>query len=330
MAQQNTATAFWVRAPGSGELRTTVLGDPGEGEVLVKALFSAISRGTESLVFRGGVPESLHQSMRCPFQEGSFPGPVKYGYMSVGVVEAGAGPEAAALIGRTVFCLHPHQDRYLVPAGSVVLLPSGVPPERAVLAANLETAVNGVWDGAPGVGDRVVVVGAGVVGLLAAWLCSRIPGVELTVVDPAPARAPIAEELGLQLSSDVPSAIDADLVFHASGTPEGLRSALRAAGQEATVVELSWFGDRMVPLPLGENFHPRRILLRSSQVGHIPPSRSPRWDHRRRMGLALRLLRDPVLDHLITGESAFAALPAVMERLSKHGEDTLCHRIRYP
>ncbi len=330
MADQNTSTAFWVREPGAGELREVSLREPGVGEVRVRALYSGISRGTETLVYRGAVPATQHGVMRCPFQEGDFPGPVKYGYMSVGVVEAGVGPEATALEGRTVFCLHPHQGRYVVPAASVVPLPEGLPPGRAVLAANMETAVNGVWDGAPGLGDRVVVVGAGVVGLLTAWLTRRIPGVELTVVDPNSARERPADALGLTLASAVPADMNADLVFHASGNPAGLADALSAVGQDATVVELSWFGSQTVPLPLGGPFHPRRTTLRSSQVGRIPPDRAPRWDHRRRMALALGLLQDPALDALITGESSFGDLPALMERLAASGEDTLCHRIRYP
>lgn len=330
MGMENTSRAFWVQRPGVGEIREAPLPALQEGEVRVRALYSGISRGTEGLVFRGRVPPSQHQTMRAPFQEGEFPGPVKYGYMSVGVVEAGAGPEARGLEGRTVFSLHPHQDRYVVPAAAVTPLPEGLPAERAVLAANMETALNGMWDARPGVGDRVLVVGGGVVGMLAAWLAARIPGVELLLVDPNPARGPLAEGLGVAFAGAVPAGYDADLVIHASGSPGGLAAALEAAAQEATVVELSWFGDASVPLPLGEGFHPRRLTLRSSQVGHIPPHQRPRWDHRRRTELALTLLGEPALDALITGESPFGELPAVMERLSRDGGDTLCHRIRYP
>jgi threonine dehydrogenase-like Zn-dependent dehydrogenase len=329
MAPQNTSRAFWIREPGSGEIRTGPVADPGEGEVRVRALYSGISRGTESLVFRGGVPVSQHEAMRCPFQEGAFPAPVKYGYMSVGTVER-AGSGAESLEGRPVFCLHPHQDRYVVPAAAVVPVPAGVPPSRAVLAANVETAVNGVWDAGPGVGDRVVVVGGGVVGLLVAWLCRPLPGIELTLVDPEPSREETARRLGVPWAPAVPDGVRADRVIHASGTPEGLRAALAAAGDEATVVELSWFGDRDVTLPLGEGFHARRLTLRSSQVGRVPPDRAPRWPHRRRLSLALRLLADPALDILITGESAFEELPEVMARLASEPAGALCHRIRYP
>lgn len=300
----------------------------------MRALYSAISRGTEALVFQGRVPPSQHTAMRCPFQEGQFPAPVKYGYMSVGIVEArGPGAPGDRLepeVGTTVFCLYPHQDRYVVPVGAVRPLPPGLPPARAVLAANMETAVNAVWDARPGPGDQIVVVGAGVVGLLIAWLCSRVPGTRVTVVDPEPSRIPVAEALGLALREVPPPSPEADLVIHASGTPAGLRDALAMAGHEAEVIEVSWFGDAIVPLPLGEAFHSRRLSIRSSQVGGIPAHRRARWDYGRRMDLALQLLREPVLDALITGESPFATLPDVLPDLVRAGRGTLCHRIVYP
>lgn len=321
-----TARAFWIREPGHGQILCADLPPRQAGEVRVRALYSGISRGTEALVFRGQVPPSQHAAMRAPFQEGEFPGPVKYGYSSVGAVEE--GPDG--LRGRTVFCLHPHQDRYCVPAEAVHPLPAGVPPPRAVLAANMETAVNVVWDARPAPGDEIVVIGGGVVGLLAASLCRDLPGARVTVVDPNRSRAAATAALGLGYRPRPPDAADADLVIHASGNPDGLRAALEAAGHEATVVEASWYGAAQVPLPLGEAFHARRLTLRSSQVGHVPPGRAPRWSRRRRMEMALSLLADPRLDALLTGESPFEALPAVLAALAGEPGDTLCHRIRYP
>ena len=319
------AHQFWIRAPSHGEIVRVGLPPRQDGEVLVRTLYSGISRGTESLVFRGEVPPSQSQAMRAPFQEGEFPGPVKYGYCSVGeVVE---GPDA--LVGRAVFCLYPHQDIYTVPATAVTPLPDGLPAGRAVLAANMETAINAVWDARLQVGDRVVVIGAGVVGLLIGWLCRQMPGADVTVVDINPSRAPVAGELDVPFLVDPPQAADADVVIHASGQPLGLRSALAAAGVEATIVEVSWFGSRAVSLPLGEAFHSRRLTLRSSQVGRLSPERTPRWSPARRMRLALDLLRDGRLDALITGESDFEELPDVMARLSRAPGDTLCRRIRY-
>ena len=319
-----TASRFEVQTPLRGALVETPLPAPGDGEVLVRSLYSGISRGTEGLVFRGEVPPSQYQAMRAPFQVGEFPGPVAYGYMNVGEVIDGP----AALVGRPVFCLHPHQDYYVVPADAVVPLPTAVPAARAVLAANMETAVNGVWDGAPGPGDRINVIGAGVIGHLVAWLCTAIPGTRVTLVDTLPQRRDSAAALGLTFATTPPEE-PADLAFHASGSAEGLRTALEHTAMEATVVELSWYGDRAVPTPLGEAFHARRLQLRSSQVGHVPPHRAPRWSHRRRMELALALLEEPALDSLITGESPFTALPEIMQSLSASPAGNLCHRIRY-
>lgn len=319
------ARAFWVTAPGKGELRTVTLSAPGAQDVCVRTLASGISRGTESLVFTGRVPESQYRAMRCPFQAGDFPAPVKYGYASVGVVEAGP----AALLGRRVFALHPHQDRYVVPAEAVVPLPDDVPERRAVLAANMETAVNALWDGAPRIGDRIAIVGAGTVGCLAAALAARLPGTAVELVDIDPARAVLAEALGCRFARPENASGEVDLVIHASGSAAGLATALSLAGFEATVLELSWYGDVPVPAPLGEAFHAKRLTLRSSQVGSVATSRRARWSHRRRLTLALDLLRDPVFDRLLTGDCAFADLPATMAALATNPAGALCHVVRY-
>jgi threonine dehydrogenase-like Zn-dependent dehydrogenase len=294
--------------------------------VLVRALHSGISRGTELLVFRGEVPESEYERMRAPFQEGSFPAPLKYGYASVGVVEQGP----PTLLGRAVFCLYPHQTRYVVPVEALHPLPEGLPPERAVLAANMETAVNALWDAAPRVGDRIAVVGAGVVGLLVAWLAGRMPGCEVEVIDTNAGRRAVAERLGIVFAIPQRARPDADRVIHASGNAEGLATALRLAAFEATVLEMSWYGRRSVTLPLGEAFHSRRLTLKSSQVGQVAPSQRARWSPGRRMALALSLLCDPALDALLTDAAPFDELPAVLERLAAGAPQTLCHRIDYP
>jgi len=320
------ARAFWIAAPGRGEIRTERLGTPAAGEIGVRAEYSAISRGTEALVFQGRVPASEYHRMRAPFQAGDFPGPVKYGYSSVGYVEEGPGE----LRGRHVFVLHPHQTRYIVPAHAAYILPDAVPPRRAVLAANLETAVNGLWDAAPKVGDRIAVIGGGTVGCLVAWLARRVPGCTVELVDINPQRASIACTLGVHFASPDTASEAVDLVVHASGASSGLDTAIRLAAFEATIVELSWYGTEVVPLALGGAFHARRLILKSSQVGAIAASQRARWDARRRMQLTLELLEDAVLDALITDESEFDALPAVMAGLAAVPGNTLCHRIRYP
>ena len=322
---QETARAFWVTAPGRGEIRSEVLGTPSGGEVLVQALYSGISRGTEALVFGGRVPPSEWGRMRAPFQTGDFPAPVKYGYSSVGRVVRGP----RELTGRTVFVLHPHQTRFIVPSEAVHVLPDGIPPARGVLAANLETALNGMWDARPHVGDRIAVVGAGTVGCLTAWLASRIAGCDVELVDINPRRLAVADALGLRFAEPAAATPDADVVIHASGAPAGLELALRVAADEATIVELSWFGDQTVPLSLGGAFHARRLTIASSQVGRVAPSQRPRWGTTRRMQLALTLLGDPALEALITGETEFETLPGVMADLARSPGDAICHRIRY-
>jgi threonine dehydrogenase-like Zn-dependent dehydrogenase len=319
----NQARAFWVTAPGRGEIRAEPLPEPGPADVIVRALCSGVSRGTESLVFAGRVPDSERERMRAPFQSGDFPGPVKYGYASVGVVEEGP-PE---LRDRHVFVLHPHQDRFVVPASALHIVPERVPPGRAVLAANLETAINGVWDARVSVGDRVVVIGAGTVGCLVAWLIGRLPGCAVTLVDINPSRAEVARTLGVAFSLATDAPRDADIVLHASGSAHGLTLALDTAGFESTVVELSWYGDGVVPLCLGGAFHSRRLTIKSSQVGHVAGTQRARWTTTRRMRLALELLSDAALDVLISGESAFEDLPRVMSDLAAPG--ALCHRIWY-
>ncbi|MDF1793448.1 MAG: zinc-binding alcohol dehydrogenase [Thalassobaculaceae bacterium] len=313
------ARAFWVTRPGQGEIRATALAPADPREVTVRALYSGISRGTEALVFTGRVPESQHAVMRCPFQEGDFSGPVKYGYSAVGALEDGSA----------VFCLHPHQDRFTVPADAVRPVPASVPPARAILAANMETALNALWDSGIGPGDKVAVVGLGVVGLLIAYLAARIPGTDLIGIDPNPDRAAVARHLGIPFAPDAPAGYDADTVIHASGTPGGLETALTLAGMEAMVLEASWHGSTQVPLSLGEAFHSRRLTLRSTQVGGIAPSHRPRWGYARRMDKALALLADPALDALIDGESPFTSLPETMAALADGRLSALCHRIRY-
>ena len=319
------ALAFWLREPGIGELRTAELPDPTAGDVLVRTLYSGISRGTETLVFRGGVPVGQYDTMRAPFQDGEFPGPVKYGYLSVGVVEIGP-PE---LLDRTVFCLYPHQSAYVVPAAAVVVVPDDVPPARAVLAGTVETAVNALWDAAPLLGDRVTVVGAGMVGCCVARLLARFPGVEVTIVDSDARRKDVADALGVEFALPADAADGRDLVIHTSATSQGLQRSLELLATEGTVVELSWYGDAETALSLGGAFHSRRLAIRASQVGMVSPARRGSRTPADRLALALDLLRDPAFDTLITGVSRFDELPEVIARLADGSLPALCHTVSY-
>ena len=321
------AQALWYVGRGRAEIRAeTAPVEVGPGEVRIEALYGGISRGTERLVFTGRVPESEYARMRAPFMAGDFPFPVKYGYATVGRIVA--GPEA--VIGRTAFALHPHQTAFALPADRIALLPADVPASRGVLAANMETALNALWDAAPGPADRIAVVGAGVVGCLCAWLTSKLPGAAVTLVDIDKSRAAAAAALGVGFALPDAAPGDCDLVIHASASEAGLATALRLAGNEATVVELSWYGAGEVAVPLGEAFHSRRLRLISSQVGQVAPSHRPRWSHARRMEAALALLGDPALDAIIAPAIDFHDLPAQLPKILTAPGGALCQLIRYP
>jgi threonine dehydrogenase-like Zn-dependent dehydrogenase len=314
-----------VRAPGYGEIRPVALPERGRDDVMVRTLRSGISRGTETLVFRGGVPPDQYAAMRAPFQDGDFPGPLKYGYLNVGMVEQGP----AELRGRTVFCLYPHQTVYVVPARAVSVVPEDVPPTRAVLAGTVETAVNAVWDAAPLLGDRVAVVGAGMVGCCVARLLGRLPAVQVTLVDIDARRADVAAALGVDFALPDAAADGRDLVVHASATSAGLQRSLDLLAPEGTVIDLSWYGDSQVRLSLGGAFHSRRLAIRASQVGTLSVARRGRRTQADRLALALELLRDPAFDALVTGQSRFCELPDVMARLAAGRLPALCHTITY-
>jgi threonine dehydrogenase-like Zn-dependent dehydrogenase len=319
------ASALWYESPGVVASREAVLPDLAPGLVRIRSLFSGISRGTERLVLNGRVPCDEWTRMRAPLQQGDFPFPVKYGYCAVGVVEAGP----PNLVGRMVFCLHPHQDRFVAPIGMLAPVPDSVPARRATLAANMETALNALWDSGAGPADRIVVIGGGIVGLLTGFLAARLPGAEVTLCDIDPSRAEMTRHLGMTFASPDALPDDADVVFHTSASGTGLASAIGCAGLEACVVEMSWYGDRMVSVPLGSGFHSRRLRIVSSQVGMVAPSRRSRWPHQRRLGAALDLLRDERLDALVSGTLDFADAPNELPRVLAEGSLGLAPVIRY-
>lgn len=324
-AKGSQAKAYWTVGHEKGELRTEDLPVPGFGEALVRALYSGISKGTETVVHCGNVPPRVAEQMRAPRQEGSFPSPVKFGYLSVGVVEA--GPED--WVGRTVFCLHPHQDRYVVPLQSLTVVPDNVPARRAVLTGTVETAINALWEAGPRLGDRVAVVGAGLVGGMVATLLRTFPLQRLQLIDVDPAKRAFAEALGVDFSHPDDALADCDIVFHCSASQEGLERSLQLVGDEGDVIEMSWYADRKVTLPLGEDFHARRLSIRASQVGVVARARRHRRTNADRLALAVSLLSDPVYDTFLTGASPFAELPAVVHELADGRLDALCHVIEY-
>lgn len=321
-----TSRALTYVAPMRAELRAVAVPAPGDGEVRVRSEVSALSRGTERLVAAGRVPPAEAHRMRCPMQEGDFPFPVKYGYCAVGIVEA--GPEA--WLGRRVFVLHPHQARFVCGVDRLHPVPDDVPARRAALAANMETALNAVWDSGVSVADRVVVVGGGLVGLLVTALCAGLPGARVTLVDVDAARASDAAAFGAEFALPEAAPEGADVVFHTSATAAGLATALGAAGPEARVIELSWYGAGEVAVALGGAFHGDRLGLLSSQVGRVSPGHAARgWTHASRLAAALRLCVDPRLDRLIGETIAFADLAAAIPRLLAPGAPGVATLVSY-
>ncbi|NUP58840.1 MAG: zinc-binding alcohol dehydrogenase [Pseudarthrobacter sp.] len=298
---------------------------PGPGEALVRALYSGISKGTEMVVHAGSVPPRVAEEMRAPRQEGRFPGPVKFGYLSVGVVEE--GPEGWK--GQRVFCLNPHQDRYVVPVDSLTRIPDDVPSRRAVLTGTVETAVNALWEAGPRLGDRVAVVGAGLVGGMVATLLRTFPLQRLQLVDLDPGRKELADTLGVDFALPAEALADCDIVFHCSASQEGLERSLQLVGDDGDVIEMSWYANREVTVPLGEDFHARRLSIRSSQVGMVARARRHRRTNADRLDLAVSLLKDPVFDVFLTGSSAFQDLPDVVQSLAHGTLQALCHVIDY-
>jgi hypothetical protein len=320
------ARALWYLGPGRVEIREERLGAPAAGHVRVRALYGAISRGTEALIASGRVPVAEFQRMRAPFMAGNFPFPVKYGYATVGTVEAGP----AELVGRNVFVLHPHQTRFDVPAEAAAPVHDDIPLSRAALAANMETALNATWDAAPGPHGRIAIVGAGVVGALVAFICARIEGADVTLVDINPQRGELARALGVKFALPDDAPTDCDFVFHASATGAGLTTALNAAADEGTIIELSWYGSGVVAVPLGGAFHSRRLKLISSQVGQVAPSHRQSWTRRMRLDAAIKLTAHPHLDVLLAPAIAFEELPAQISDILKPQSGVLCQLISYP
>lgn len=306
--------------------------EPGEGEVTVEAEASAISHGTELLVYRGDVPADL--ALDLPTLEGSFGFPIKYGYASAGrVVAAGRGVESPR-VGDAVFVHHPHQTRYTVPAESTILLPNGTPLEHGAFLANLETAVNVVLDAHPHLGDRVAVLGQGVVGLLVTLLLRRT-GVDLIVtIDGHERRRRLSREVGADLALEPGPAAESelwsrsagrgmDLVIEASGNADALNTAIRCLGFQGTLVVCSWYGTKPAALSLGDAFHRRRLRIISSQVSSVDPALAPRWDRERRCDLARRLLSRLPLDGLISHRVPFERAAEAYRLITEHPEETV-------
>jgi hypothetical protein len=323
--QVHEAHAYWVTKSGDGELRPESLPPRQKEEALVRTLYSGVSRGTERVVHEGRVPERVADLMQAPHQEGDFPGPVKYGYLSVGTVEE--GPEEWR--GKTVFSLHPHQDFYIVPTSQLTAIPADVPARRAVLTGIVEVAINALWEAGPRLGDRVAVVGGGLVGGVLATLLRKYPLGRLQLVDADPEKRNLAEKLSIEFAEPEDAANDNDIVFHCSASNDGLKLSLQLAGDDSDVIELSWFADKEVTLPLGEDFHARRLNIRSSQVGAVALPRRHRRTNAQRLQEAVNQLKDPLFDTFLSSECQFQNLPSTLVKLFER-PGGFCHVVAYP
>jgi 2-desacetyl-2-hydroxyethyl bacteriochlorophyllide A dehydrogenase len=317
------ARSVWFPGVRQVELRSEPLAPLGPADVQIRAIASAISHGTEMLVFRGQVPDGLELDL--PTLQGSFAFPIKYGYASVGCV-VDSGPDVQTLArGDVVFVLHPHQTEYVVPASMPIRLPPGLAPTLGVFTANVETAVNVVLDAAPRLGERVVVFGQGVVGLLITQLLRRTGISDVVVIDPVERRRQLALHLGADaaLSPDDDTAgQDFDLAIEASGNINALDQALASVAFGGTVVVSSWYGTKRVPLLLGGPFHRRRLRILSSQVGTIDSALQPRWSSQRRMALVRELLPRLELEPLISHRIPFEEAASAYRLVDEHADQT--------
>ncbi|HEY1298425.1 MAG TPA: zinc-binding alcohol dehydrogenase [Chloroflexota bacterium] len=323
--------SLWFAGPHQVELRTEAELPLGATDVRIQTLASAISHGTEMLVFRGQVPDDL--GLDLPTLRGSFGFPIKYGYASVGRVTE-TGPQVSAVdVGDRVFVHHPHQTEYVVPETMPIRLPAGLNPELGVFLANVETAINVVLDAAPRLAERVIVFGQGVVGLLITQLLRHTGVAHITAVDGIARRRQLATEVGadtvLTPGVDV-AGLDCDLAIEVSGNPAALDQALASVAFGATVVVCSWYGTKPVPLTLGGPFHRRRLRVVSSQVSTIDAGLQPRWSRERRLAVACDLLPRLALQPLISHHFALERAAEAYRLVDERPEETVQVVLTYP
>jgi 2-desacetyl-2-hydroxyethyl bacteriochlorophyllide A dehydrogenase len=320
------ARALWFAAPRTATLREESVPPPGPGEVRVETVASAVSSGTEMLVYRGEVPQ--HLPLDLPTLRGTYGFPIKYGYAAAGrVFDMGPGVEQFS-VGDPVFVHHPHQEVFVVPARMPVRLPEGLDPLLGVFVANLETAINVVHDTPLRLGESALVLGGGVVGQLVARLLRLAGAGAVLVVDPLHMRRELAVAAGADHAlgveglnervKEITGGRGVDVAVEASGSGAALQAAIEAVALEGTVVVASWYGTRPVTLDLGGHFHRGRVRLRSSQVGRLDPALAPRWDRDRRTETAVALLDKLKLGNLISHRLPFdraaEAYPLLDER----------------
>jgi 2-desacetyl-2-hydroxyethyl bacteriochlorophyllide A dehydrogenase len=324
----SAARALWFEGERRVSIRDDVLRAPGPREIVARAVASGVSQGTELLIYRGEGPKRFDPSLDGGRADAPTY-PRRYGYAWVGEVVA-RGSEATMAVGTRVFALASHGDGHVLDEAAARPLPASVPATRATLAANLETAVTCAWDAAVDLGDRAVVLGGGVVGILTAWLLSR-SGARVVLVERSEKRRAAARVLvpgASVVAEEAPDGL-ADVVVEATGDPAALDAAVAWARPEGRIVVASFYGMRRAAIDLGDAFHRRRLELRASQVSSIPPRLRGRWDARRRWELVLSLLEEPALDALLAPPVPFARAADLYASLDRDGDAPPAHVFVY-
>lgn len=313
-----SSRSLWHIDAGHSEIRSQNL-DPLPGQILLQSLYSLISLGTEKTIALGGVPGNVYDKMKVPYMEGSFSLPVKYGYSLVARSEE----------GQCYHLMHPHQDLVSVNPESLTPVPPGIPPSRAVLVSNMETALTAYWDAGPLKDEKIMIAGFGLIGALTALLL-RLKGFQdITVYEPDATRTGLARRLGFHTGDPGFDPGPFDLAFHSSGNASGLQHCLEVMGPEGRILELSWYGRQKITLGLGEHFHINRLRIIASQVSSIPRNLQGAWNFAKRKQEVLSLLADPCWDRLEIEEVPFETSPAVFYKIRHSQTKGLTYILKY-
>ena len=308
MKKINTQS-FWIKKKNNSYIKDHSINQAGKNELLIQTKYSGISYGTERVVYTGSVPDSQRELMRCPYQEGNFGSDVKYGYMNIGKVIDGP----PGFKGKYVYTLFPHQTYYILDKTEVTLIPESIPLKRCLLTANMETAINGMWDTLPSCGDKILVIGSGVVGFLMAYILKSIPGSEILLVDSDSKKNKYSKLFNINFKNKY----KANIIYECSGNAKILDGLSKHVKDEAIICILSWYGDNISKVKFGEEFLSKRIKIIFSQVSKVSHNRSQYWDNVKRRELAIKMLNDDRLDNLIEKKIIkFSKLPLFFSQMN--------------
>lgn len=312
-----SAESFWIRKKNNSFIKKHSISIPQNNEVLVKTIYSGISYGTEKIVYSGNVPKSQRSLMRCPYQEGEFGSNVKYGYMNVGKVMNGP----SKLVNRYVYTLYPHQTQYVLPLEELTFIPKLIPIKRCLLTANMETAINAMWDTLPTCGDKILIIGAGIVGFLMAYILMTIIGIEILLIDTDKEKSKIAKIFGIKFSCSIPKSYNANIIYECSGNPSVIDILSSHVNDETVICIMSWYGNSVSNINFGNEFFSKRTKILFSQVAKVSHNRDKYWNNKKRKDLAISLLNDDKLDNLIEKDMiSFHDLPEFFSNTARHNK----------